>query len=172
MAIPSFRAKGRGRPLAQGNGGVIGFPAGRLKGGQRQGRVHDAADFLGAWQITRAITDRRGGPPGHFAGTARFTPAPGGLRYAEEGCLTLGTTQMRATREHLWLFGPAGVEVRFADGRPFHAFRWDAAAAEHPCGADLYRVRYDFSAWPVWSATWDVTGPRKDYAMRSLWQRG
>jgi len=134
--------------------------------------VKGPAEFEGEWRIAREIEDRAGGPPGWFAGTARFTPAPGGLAYAEAGELTLGPAVMRATRAYRWVFGPAGVEVFFDDGRPFHAFRWDSAAAVHPCGADLYRVCYDFGAWPVWSAVWEVTGPRKDYTLRTEWRRG
>jgi len=139
--------------------------------GQRETRVQGPAAFEGDWQITREIKDRTGGPAGRFTGTGRFTPAPGGLAYAEAGELALGPTVMRATRAYRWVFTAEGVEVLFSDGRPFHAFRWDAATAEHPCGADLYRVRYDFSAWPDWTATWDVTGPRKDYTLRTLWRR-
>ena len=53
----------------------------------------------------------------------------------------------------------------FPDGRFFHRFRPEGAAAgtDHPCGPDLYRVAYDFAAWPAWSVTFDVSGPRKAY---------
>jgi hypothetical protein len=131
----------------------------------------EAAAFEGEWQVAREIADRTGGPEGRFDGVARFTRAPWGLAYAEAGELRLGTAAMRATREYRWVFRADGVEVFFADGRAFHAFRFDAAEAEHLCGADLYRVRYDFGRWPVWEAAWDVRGPRKDYAMRSVYAR-
>ena len=45
------------------------------------------------------------------------------------------------------------------------------AGSDHPCGADLYRVEYDFSRWPEWSAVWDVSGPRKNYTMESRFRR-
>jgi hypothetical protein len=132
----------------------------------------EAAAFEGEWKITRVIHDRTGGPEGRFAGVGRFTRAPWGLRYAEEGELLLGEAPaMRATREYRWVFGEAGVEVFFADGRFFHAFGLDSAEAEHLCGEDLYRVTYDFWRWPHWEAVWDVRGPRKDYAMRSVYAR-
>ena len=35
--------------------------------------------------------------------------------------------------------------------------------AVHDCGADRYRVRYDFRRWPRWRAEWRVTGPAKNY---------
>ena len=37
----------------------------------------------------------------------------------------------------------------------------------HLCAPDRYEVAYDFTAWPHWSATWTVEGPRKDYVMTS-----
>jgi hypothetical protein len=129
------------------------------------------ADFEGDWAIDRVIDDRTGGPAGRFTGTGRFARRPWGLAYAEEGELALGAAVMRATRSYRWVFGADGVEVFFADGRIFHGFRFDAAGADHLCGDDLYRVAYDFAAWPVWQAVWDVTGPRKDYAMRSVYRR-
>jgi len=126
-----------------------------------------ASDFIGAWDIARTIADKSGGPDGRFAGQATFHPRPDGwLDYVETGTLTVGDgTPMRAERRYLWRVDGQGAEVRFADGRPFHAFDWDGARATHPCGDDTYRVRYDFSGWPEWIAAWDVTGPRKDYRM-------
>lgn len=128
--------------------------------------------FLGDWLVTREIADKAGGVPGRFTGEARFAAAPWGLSYEETGRLQLGAgPAMTATRAYRWIFVPGGVEVFFADGRFFHAFRFDAAEASHLCGDDLYRVRYDFGGWPVWVARWDVQGPRKDYAMVSQYQR-
>ena len=64
-------------------------------------------------------------------------------------------------------------EVAFHDGRPFHRFAAgeSGAGTDHLCGADLYRVAYDWSAWPDWRAVWEVTGPRKDYRMESRYRR-
>ena len=43
--------------------------------------------------------------------------------------------------------------------------------ADHWCDPDTYKVRYDFREWPLWRAEWRVTGPRKDYVMRSVYTR-
>jgi hypothetical protein len=134
--------------------------------------VRRATDFEGDWAVARDILDRTGGPTGRFTGVARFTAMPWGLAYAEEGELRLGGgAGLRATRAYRWIFGAEGVEVFFDDGRYFHAFRWDAAEAEHLCGDDLYRVKYGFQDWPAWTAEWNVRGPRKDYRMRSTYRR-
>lgn len=127
--------------------------------------------FLGAWALDRSIEDARAARSGRLAGEARFSPAPDGLAYEEAGTLAFpGTAPMQASRRYLWRQGGAGgIDVLFADGRFFHAF--DPALPEpsalHDCPPDTYRVRYDFTAWPLWQAEWRVTGPDKDYIMLS-----
>ena len=80
-----------------------------------------------------------------------------------------GRRPMTATRTYLWSVAPGRLVLRFADGRPFHEFDADTPApqAEHPCGDDLYRVRYDFRRWPRWRTVWRVIGPRKDLTIVS-----
>lgn len=133
------------------------------------------SDFLGSWRVARRIDDRRAGVAGRFDGHATFAPEGEALRYREEGTLRLGEgPALAASREALWRWDAQGVEVLFADGRPFHRFvpRGRAAGTDHPCGRDLYRVVYDLSAWPAWSTRWEVEGPSKSYAMRTAYARG
>ena len=132
-------------------------------------------DFLGSWLVERAIDDHRAGQKGRFEGAATFSPEGEAMRYREEGTLRLGAgPALRASRENRWRWRGGEVEVLFADGRPFHRFvPWgQGAGTDHPCGADLYRVRYDFAAWPSWSTEWAVGGPAKDYRMRTAYRRG
>src|SRR5688500_7658271 len=78
-------------------------------------------DFEGRWLISRRIDDRLSGRPGRFEGTASLVPDGAGLRYHEDGTLTLSAgPAFPATRDYLWLPDGEGIEVRFADGRPFH----------------------------------------------------
>ena len=128
--------------------------------------------LVGHWRLDRQIADRVGGGSGHLTGRAEFAPGTGPeeLVYLEEGTLRLGSgPALRATRRYLWRREGALVAVDFGDGRPFHRFDAAAAlpAARHDCAPDLYRVTYDFSAWPCWRSHWAVTGPRKDYTMIS-----
>ena len=131
-------------------------------------------DFLGDWRISRRIDDRLSNRPGRFEGTARLVPEGQGLHYREEGTLTLGDgPAFPATRDYLWGPDRDGIAVRFADGRPFHRFepQGRAPGTDHPCGRDLYRVTYDFTAWPEWLAEWTVQGPAKDYVMLTAYRR-
>ena len=134
----------------------------------------DLPDFLGTWRVERTIEDRLG-PPGQFEGFAQFAPDGDGLRYREEGTLTLGDgPALSAHRDYLWRADVQGIAVLFPDGRPFHRFMPEghAPGTDHPCGADLYRVLYDLSAWPRWTAEWTVRGPLKDYTMLSAYRPG
>ena len=129
-----------------------------------------AQALAGEWTVARLIADQRTGQPGRFDGIARLTPVAGGLDYAEAGQLTLGTAApLQAKRGYRWQFDADGVAVFFSDGRAFHRFQPGVSGpgTDHLCGADLYRVRYDWGDWPAWQATWQVTGPAKDYVMTS-----
>lgn len=128
-------------------------------------------DFEGRWCLTREVADARG-PDASFAGTATFSrTADGrGLELVETGRLELvGQGAFQAERRYFWQQDGAAIAVFFADGRDFHRFAPDGgqARAEHWCDPDTYKVRYDFSTWPVWQAQWCVSGPRKDYVMWS-----
>jgi hypothetical protein len=129
-----------------------------------------AEDFQQAFRFVREIEDARAGQVLQAEGVVRFTPDTAGLVYQESGHLRVpGHAPMQTERRYLWRFDTTGVAVFFEDGRPFHRFvpaGW-GNGTDHPCGADHYRVVYDFSGWPRWWATWQVTGPRKDYVSRT-----
>ncbi len=131
------------------------------------------SDFIGSWRLDRRLEDRLGQMDGDLRGQARFVEtATGQLTYAENGTLALarGGT-LAAERRYLWAWDGDSVAVSFDDGAPFHHFRPEGLVpgSTHLCGADTYNVTYDFRDWPRWTATWDVSGPRKDYTSRSAY---
>ena len=150
---------------------------------QTRAALYPVADLraylVGAWEIRRTLDDRRRAAQGHFEGRATFIPGDENtLTYREEGCLELGGFETLAHQSYLYAFpllhwAPHRAEVRFADGRPFHALdlsdgRW---AAEHLCGRDLYRGRFRAEGAERWSVTWTVAGPRKDQVLESRFTR-
>ena len=131
------------------------------------------ARFAGLWRVWREIEDFSGAPNGRFRGMARITPEEDGLRYAEQGELTLGAARMQASRVYLWQpEGDTVVRVLKEDGAPFHVFDWSLVESldTHLCGEDSYEVRYTF-AGESWHAHWRVQGPRKDYASTTRYIR-
>lgn len=130
------------------------------------------ADFQGRWRIERQIEDRRNGPPGRFVGMAEFAPAEDTLRYVEEGTLTLGNgPPMKAVRRYRYGAKGDRIVVTYPDGKPFYSFDPAQGIGTHFCVPDVYRVSHDFSGWPSWLMRWDVSGPKKDYTVTSLYLR-
>lgn len=127
--------------------------------------VPDLALFLaGTWCIVRRIADQRSRATGRLTGTAIFTPAPGGLRYDERGVLTCGAYRGEASQTYRFAIRQDGVtQVRFDDGRLFHALNLSSGLAdvEHDCAPDRYRGRYQVNGRDGWTLTWRVEGPRK-----------
>lgn len=132
-------------------------------------------DFAGAWRLSRELTDSMGAMSGTLEGRAAFTPRGAQqLSYAEAGTLTLDSgAVLQAERRYHWGWDGDQVVVTFEDGAPFHHFTplGQSAGTPHLCGADLYTVAYDFTAWPRWQAVWQVTGPKKNYTSRSIYTR-
>jgi Family of unknown function (DUF6314) len=128
--------------------------------------VHDLAGYFGGpWSLIRRIADRRSGATGRFKGRATFAPTPYGLRYDERGTLIHGSFRGEATRSLRFLTSghSAVADVRFDDGRPFHAFDLSSGITdvEHDCGSDRYRGRYRLCGRNSWALDWRVEGPRK-----------
>lgn len=127
--------------------------------------------FRGRWQMVRIIENIPEGVIGEFWGEAVFEPDGQGLACREVGVLRFRGADYHAERASLWRFPDGGrVEVRYADGRPFHDFATVDPIAEHACGEDHYRVAYDFGR-DSWTSRWEVTGPLKDYQMSTRYRR-
>ncbi|MEM7491698.1 MAG: DUF6314 family protein [Pseudomonadota bacterium] len=125
--------------------------------------------LTGRWRTLRAIRQADGAWL-RFEGETVWRPEGDFVRCTEVGTLRQGARSFPASRETLWRAAGDAIDIRFADGRPFH--RLDALGlAWHDCSPDTYRLRYDFSAWPVWSVRWHVTGPRKDYRALTRYRR-
>lgn len=109
-----------------------------------------------------------------FVGTAQLTGDDSAVIYHEQGQLLTGQGPgLAASRRYNWRLEGSDIAVDFDDGRPFHRFdpMGATASASHDCPPDRYEVRYDFTAWPVWSTRWQVMGPRKDYGMDTTYRR-
>ncbi|MBW4708499.1 trigger factor [Roseobacter sp. YSTF-M11] len=126
------------------------------------------ADFEGAWDLHRQII-HADGTTAMFQGVAVWTPEADGLIYRETGSLKMPQgAAMQSERQYRWA---AGLDVYFDDGRFFHAVPARGGKATHWCDPDTYSVIYDFARWPVFTALWEVSGPRKSYSLHSHYSR-
>tara|TARA_R100000687_G_scaffold19296_1_gene15716 strand:- start:5673 stop:6137 length:465 start_codon:yes stop_codon:yes gene_type:complete len=128
-------------------------------------------DFVGAWQLSRQILQQRG-ETFSFEGQANFNWSASELIYHESGVVTAPDgRELQAQRSYFWQQTGGKLAVLFDDKRFFHSFSAADPNAQHLCGDDHYVVNYNFDHWPLWESRWQVTGPRKDYKMISVYRR-
>lgn len=126
------------------------------------------SDFAGVWTIRRDIT-QDSAIPATFVGQGEWTFAVEGMDYIERGVLQMADQPpMKAERRYRW---DADLNIYFEDGRFFHQVPPKGGEAAHWCDPDQYDVTYDFSDWPMWSCTWKVKGPFKNYWLRSCYTK-
>jgi hypothetical protein len=139
--------------------------------------VTDLAAFLrGEWDVERTVGDERAGRTGRFDGVAEFAPAPGRgneVAWRESGRLRLDGYDGPAHRELALVPAGDAWEVRFADGRPFHALDLTTGrcAVAHDCGADRYDGELRVAGPDELVVRWDVTGPGKAQRIESRYRR-
>jgi len=136
------------------------------------GKPSEVLDFCGQWKLDREITDQKNGQKGVLNGKAEFEPVGQSVQYIEFGSLTYGgQPKIPASRRYLWSGHSGGINVFFDNGIFFHHVHLGLSRTEavHICAEDIYKAFYDFTTWPVWSTTWNVSGPRKHYTMRSTY---
>jgi len=144
-------------------------------------RVYVFEGLAGTWSIDRSIE-----PGGHFEGRATFlTDGPDRLFYEECGDLILANgTRSEASRRYLYEWAGDRIVVRFDDGpnrgniflrlvlRPVSDAPWPIEAQDcHLCGDDVYDAVYRFLDPDRFEFTCRVRGPRKDYAIRTTFDR-
>ncbi|MGW5281998.1 DUF6314 family protein [Streptomyces collinus] len=134
------------------------------------------AHLAGRWRVERDVRDLAGGAEGRFEGVTVFGPLDGGgLLHEESGTFTWHGATRPATRTLRFLPGdvPGTADVRFADGRPFHALDLTSGryVADHPCAADFYRGEFTVADADHWRTVWRVGGPAKDLVLTTDYVR-
>ncbi|MCP2266730.1 DUF6314 family protein [Promicromonospora thailandica] len=152
--------------------------------------------LLGTWDFRREVTHADGSRY-TATGQAHLRRLDDGrVRWDEHGTLRWEAGSTPVSRTLYLVPAPASAppapepdwRVTFEDGRDFHP--WTPGAVEHLCGRDLYRGDLDVPAGPAasagpasavvvrpasavvvrppsWELDWHVTGPEKDYEMRT-----
>ncbi|MER5476414.1 DUF6314 family protein [Streptomyces sp. NPDC002734] len=137
----------------------------------------------GTWRTGRTVRDLATGDEGRFRGTTVFEPSPGpegGLVQREDGDFVWQGVSRPAGRTLRLLpgrllpgSGAASADVRFADGREFHALDLSTGrfVAPHPCAADLYEGEFTVLDEDRWRTVWRVRGPAKDLVLTTEYAR-
>jgi uncharacterized protein DUF6314 len=133
----------------------------------------DPRTLVGAWRLSRVIDDRLGGGRSEVDGQLSLTEiSPDRIRWEEQGLWHQPTGDV-VVRRGLWLVRDEDTDawwVRFEDERDFHPWL-PGEAVVHPCAPDTYRGVVTGTP-ERWTVEWDVTGPAKDYSMRTELTRG
>lgn len=125
--------------------------------------------FVGVWSLEREI-HHGDGRIDRLTGQCRFTRSGPKVLQDETGWLETEQGRFQASRRYVWKEAKNGLQVYFADMRPFHSIPLGVAHPEavHLCPPDRYQVAYDFIDWPRWRTVWTVEGPRKAYRMETV----
>ena len=140
----------------------------------------DRPDFfdglMGDWQFEREITGN-----GAMVGVASFTLlAADRAAYRETGTLTLIDGKiLKAERRYLYERAKGGFAIYFADTEEIFQHvellagvegAW-RGVAHHPCKDDLYESEYWFHRDGTFEIRHEVRGPKKNYRIRTMYQR-
>lgn len=126
----------------------------------------DPSALCGRWAFERTIEDRRGDLGGLVDGTLELVEEqPGRLRWEERGTWRRSTGDVEVRRGLRVVRRTTGWWVLFEDGRDFHPWS-PGAEVVHDCRPDTYRGLVTGSVRD-WTVTWEVSGPAKDYLMRT-----
>lgn len=125
----------------------------------------------GVWTFSRVIQGS-----GKMKGTATFIKkTPSTLLYYETGLLKLNDgAAFESYRNYIYQWKNKKIAVLFEDGRFFHELEFETdvdAKGHHECGMDLYRASYRFDGPYSFELQWAVTGPKKDYMIRTNFEK-
>ena len=121
------------------------------------------------WVLTRSI-EHADGSTATFDGHATWVAQNDGrVLCTEAGEMRIGEGPgMSASQTYLW---DVDLQVFFPDGRFFHQVPLGGGDVHHHCAPDQYDGHYSFHSLTAFSVLWRVTGPRKDYVMRSTYRQ-
>lgn len=131
----------------------------------------DPTTLIGTWEFARSIEDRLSGEATSVEGVATFVPEDRWIRWHEDGTwfraaepVAVRRTLRIEERDGDWF-------VTFEDGRDFHPWLLRSGFI-HPCGHDTYAgLLAPGTDAAQWRLTWSVSGPAKDYTMRTTYTR-
>jgi hypothetical protein len=127
--------------------------------------------FQGMWLLVRIIEKEPEGIIGEVWGEAEFAEDGEGLTCREFGVLRFHGADYHMERSSLWRFPePGRVEVRYADGQPFHNFLTERPIALEITADAAYEISYEFEPG-TWISRWEMVEPEHSYTMTTRYRR-
>ncbi len=127
--------------------------------------------FEGNWLLVRIIEKEPEGLIGEVWGDATFVEDDEGLTCHETGVLRFQGEDYLVERTSLWRFPePELVEVRYADGQPFHHFLTERPIALEFMEDASYEIAYEFEP-ETWLSRWEMIEPGHRYTMTTRYRR-
>ena len=124
------------------------------------GPLADPRALVGRWALHRTIDDRRGDLGGVVEGVLELSDlGPDRLGWEERATWHRPGAEVAVRRGLRLERREGGWWVLFEDGRDFHPWV--------PGEPVLHDCRPDTGSPADWSVWWEVTGPAKDYVMRT-----
>lgn len=114
---------------------------------------------------------------GTFLGACTFSPLEASedtLICREDGRVRMNGQDMKAHRIYHYVFcGPRKFAVQTEDGDVLLNLNLEHGQSEdrHLCIADTYRGNFEIVGDDLWTQSWTVTGPKKNYALHARLNR-
>jgi Family of unknown function (DUF6314) len=139
--------------------------------------AHIFQSFEGHWAFDRLIPDQ-----GTVDGSARFQKRESDsntLDYREDGVFhTAEGKTLKVYREYIYRLENEKISVFFAETpeRLMHTLEFkyptlESATAIHKCDCDTYSAIYKFNFPDIFSISYSVNGPKKEYSINTTFQR-
>ena len=131
----------------------------------------------GKWQLKRSIPGS-----GEMQGEASFSPLTHSsftLFYREDGIFNTAVSSSPFYREYIYQLNQGNIEIYFTSRREkeglFLSLGWSQdkkarAIGSHRCGKDTYLATYDFLNPQTFTQRYDVTGPRKNFRIQTVFE--
>ena len=121
--------------------------------------------FQGDWRFERQVTGLFS-ENAFLKGRAVFMDLPKSIQrsYEEQGAYEQQGQEVSFQNSYLYdVPSPQCCRVLFPDGRLFYELSQNVQGLQHLCGEDHYEGNFEAVSQDLWTLSWYVKGPRKDY---------
>ncbi len=132
--------------------------------------------FSGQWSFERYISK----PELHIKGNARFSRlSQSSLAYRESGTYIINEIAYDFFQKRIFMYDENSLSVYKNDGSLLHIFTFTkvtssscgSAKHTHQCNLDTYHCLFLFKTEQCFEINYKISGPNKDYEIRTLYTK-